>query len=101
MKAFVQLSLLLLSISLFFSCGTDVNDLDSNGITIKRPNSKEGYSYLKKETDGYIFEIYWKRKYGSVFVEFEVYSWVKPPSHIPNKEFFLMKIIRNQSTQQI
>ena len=50
--------------------------------------SKGGYSYLKKDKDGYIFEIYWKQKHGSVFVDFEVYSWKKPPSHIPHKEFF-------------
>lgn len=50
--------------------------------------SKGGYSYLKKDKDGYIFEIYWKRKFGSVFVDFEVYSWKKPPSHIPHKEFY-------------
>ena len=50
--------------------------------------SKGGYSYLKRDKDGYIFEIYWKRKFGSVFVDFEVYSWRKPPSHIPHKEFF-------------
>jgi hypothetical protein len=50
--------------------------------------SKGGYSFLKKEKEGYIFEIYWKRKYGSVFVDFEVYSWTKPPSYVPYKEFY-------------
>ena len=42
-------------------------------------NKKSGYSYLTKTNeDGYIFDIYWKRKKGSVNVDFEVYSWVKP-----------------------
>jgi hypothetical protein len=50
--------------------------------------TKGGYSYLKRDKDGYIFEIYWKRRLGSVFVDFEVYSWRKPPSHITHKEYF-------------
>ena len=42
-------------------------------------NKKSGYSYLTKiDEDGYIFDIYWKRKKGSVNVDFDVYSWIEP-----------------------
>lgn len=42
-------------------------------------NSKGGYSYLDKtDKDGYIFNIYWKRKHGSVNVDFDVFSWTEP-----------------------
>lgn len=52
--------------------------------------TKSGFSFLEKtDENGYIFNIYWKRKWGSVNVDFDVYSWVKPPDYIPYKETYL------------
>jgi hypothetical protein len=52
-------------------------------------DKKRGYSYLEDTTGyGYLFQIYWKRKHGSVNVDFEVYSWVEPPEGVPHKKEF-------------
>ena len=45
----------------------------------KHHTKKSGYSYLTEtENDGYIVDILWKRKKGSVNIDFDVYSWVEP-----------------------
>jgi hypothetical protein len=50
-------------------------------------NKKSGYSYLTNtDDDGYILDIYWKRKRGSVNVDFDVYSWVKPIDTVHKEE---------------
>ena len=50
-------------------------------------NKKSGYSYLTNtDDDGYILDIYWKRKRGSVNVDFDVYSWVKPIDIVHKEE---------------
>ena len=45
---------------------------------------KGGYSFLQKDerTGNYWFNIYMKKKYGEVYVDYLVYSWEKPPKDI-------------------
>jgi integrase len=52
-------------------------------------DKKRGYSYLEETSrNGYLFQIYWKKKRGSVNVDFDVYSWVEPPEGVPHKKEF-------------
>ena len=47
-------------------------------------NGKQGYSFLIKddESEGWFFEVYFKKRHGIVFVDFRIYSWTEPPSTV-------------------
>lgn len=73
-----------------FRIGEIVSTYINEEMKEKHHKTKGGYSFLKKVDErGYIFQIYWKRKFGSVFVDFDIFSWVKPPSTTPYREELL------------
>jgi hypothetical protein len=74
--------------------GFRIGELLSTYLSIEKyeeceTDKKSGNSYLEETSGyGYLFQIYWKRKRGSVNVDFEVYSWVEPPEGVPHKKEF-------------
>ena len=48
---------------------------------------KGGYTYLVSEGNGYIIDVFWKNRFGSVYIDFEVYSWSKPSTEVKHRSF--------------